>query len=384
MPSAVTSANPNVEAYVAAQLVSAGGNVTIATEAMGDTTSQANNSGGGAVAIGDISEETLFKSYSQAFVGTMNGGTVDGSGVAIDAQGEFTLSSDTQLTTTVSGKVVNGGGFSGVSNECTAGANSATSSIVGQNAQISAGSVNLLATGSNFGVTCSPRAITARLSAAAEANANSDIDPTTQVEVGGGAMVEGAQGVDVTALNENFNQSLNPNASVYAIGPAGRSNKNPDNHFQTFVEADSGATVIAGPRPASSALQSVPGFPYLALYVQANDTNVPNASEDRNVTWNSNVTLLSTSPDLFVNPSGVITTDNFISATVSNGTVVVNNVFDNVGQALFVGAGGSNHDGVENNTDTRTAQRLERPDIHVRLLRASRYHHQSVRRQPAN
>ena len=83
----MTSANPNVEAYVAAQLVSAGGNVTIATEAMGDTTSQANNSGGGAVAIGDISEETLFKSYSQAFVGTMNGGTVDGSGVAIDARG---------------------------------------------------------------------------------------------------------------------------------------------------------------------------------------------------------------------------------------------------------------------------------------------------------
>jgi len=370
-PTATTSSNPLVQAYVAAQTLNARGNVSITSEAIGNTTANANNSAGGFVAVGNISETTNFNSFSQAFVGTMNGDTVDGTGVTINAQGKFRLSSDTQLTTDVSGKAVSGGAASSTNNDATANVPSNTDSIVGENAQINAGSINLIATGSQFKVTISPRAITGALFGSATANANANINPTTEVLIDGGTTrLDGAQGVDVRALNENDMPSLNADASNYSIGPAGSSNNNSNTHLQTFVESDSGATVIAGPRPAGTPLVSPPGgFPYLALYVQAEDRNVANTHEDRTITWNGNVTLLSTSPDLVIDPNGVVTADNFVAVTdgvngptrtvgqtITSGTAVVTDILDHVGQICFVGG-----DSVENSDDSAPPTGLNYP-----------------------
>ena len=83
LPTASTTFNPDVQAYVAAAQVNAGGNVAIGSQAIAFTSSHANNAGGGLGFGGVAQESTNFGGSNLAWVGTPGG---NASNVAINAQ----------------------------------------------------------------------------------------------------------------------------------------------------------------------------------------------------------------------------------------------------------------------------------------------------------
>ena len=360
-PTASTSYNPTVQAYVAANLVSAGGNVKIASESIGNTTSHGDNAGGGLGYGGFAAETTNFTSSSQAFVGSP--GSMGASGVTINALGAFSLLADTQLTTSPSGHSDGGGLVAVTEDDGTANATAATNAIVGSSAHVSATSVNVMATGSSFNVSISPSSTSGGLFGAATADAECDLTSTALAQIKADATVTGAQGVDVRTQNENFNPSLTADGTFYGLGPSNSDNNN-HNHMHSNVEADAGATVIAGPRPAGTPLvPTFTGFPFLALYVQTQDANLSAANEDRTTVWNANVTINSgIAPLLVIQPDPahpqfgkIITDDNVmvsdgslnpsetnpvltVGQDITSGTAGVHDITSpHIGQAYFTG-----------------------------------------------
>ncbi len=208
-PSASLSLNPNVQTYVNAGLVSAGQNVTIASEIVGNSKAHADNAGGGLGYFGSSEETSNFNGFSQAAVG---------SGATINAVGAFSLTADTQLTTDASGHSDGGGFIATAENDANVNANNSTTTTVGANAQINAATVNLMATDSQFNVSENPSAIAGGLGGDATADSESNIDSTATVTIAGGTTtIEGADGVDVRALNENLNTNLSSDAHFYGL-----------------------------------------------------------------------------------------------------------------------------------------------------------------------
>jgi hypothetical protein len=356
-PTATVTVAAAVQAYVDAKSVSSGGNVRIAAESIGGSDASANNALG-SVNGGTATETTNYGSTSRAFVGTYGPSGIDATGVAISAAGEFSLTADSQLTTTLTGSSTDGGSVTSAENDATVNANAVTTSSVGANAQISANCVGLLAIGSSFNITENPDAKSSSQNGSATAKATSSISSTVTMSIGANAMIDGAQGVDIRALNENL--ALNQNASANASGSAISANHNLY-ALATNVDAAAGATVIAGPRPGDSPLTpvgSVAGAPYLALYVQAQDSGISNAnldnhsSEGRTIDWNANVTInTGVDPTLVINSAGqVVSADNIavtdgpggasvsLGGTITSGTAVVQPIASaNIGQAVFDG-----------------------------------------------
>ena len=72
-PERQTNVTANVAAYVAAQQLTAGGNVSITTLSTANTSSQANNGGGGVFFGGNANAGTSFQNNNSAFVGVRAG-----------------------------------------------------------------------------------------------------------------------------------------------------------------------------------------------------------------------------------------------------------------------------------------------------------------------
>ena len=368
-PLAVTTLDPTVKAYVDATLIQSAGNVTVASESIGNTSAYTSNDSGGFIDVSQTHSVTNFgelegtSNTSEAFVGTGDPSSgVDATGVTILAGGKFTLSSDTQLTTSPSSKV-NGGGFIKDSQaEADSNISSNTYTTVGSNAQVTASSVNLTSTASNFNITVTANATAYGLAGVASTTTDSNANSNVQTEIDGGTTtITGEQGVDVRAQNENFQPNLKPHSTSSAFWvpfhDTDSQSKNNDGTFTTQVLADAasngGATIVAGPRPADTPLvPTFSGFPYLALYVQAQDTNVSIPNESRTITWNANVTINSgVDPYLVINSDGVIVRDDNVPVSdgslsnpllsvgdsITSGTAVVHDITDaHIGQAYFI------------------------------------------------
>ena len=231
--------------------------------------------------------------------------------------------------------------------------NVTTNAVVGDNGQVSARSVNISATGSNFNVSISPSATGGGFTGEAEADANSSIVSNVLAQIGGFATVTGDQGVDMRAQNQNFNPQFHSHARFYGIGPSPENDDDSGNHLHSNVIALPGGTVIAGPRPAGTPLQpTFSGFPYLALYVQAQDQNTHRTSNDRTIVWDANVTISAgVDPYLLIDQNGKIVTDDNVTVsdgtlggtirgvgdTISSGTAVVHDIAPgHAGQAFFI------------------------------------------------
>jgi hypothetical protein len=343
-PNASLSMDPTVKSYVAASQVSAGGNVTIAAESFGNIESSANNAGGGIIYVSTANATARFgeagtPNTSQAFVGTEDpSGAVDATGVQIQAGGAFTLSSESALHADISSEADGGGFLSFTEADSTLDVTSNTDSVVGSNAVIAARRVAITADVSTLHAHTRSNSDTGSVIGFANAFSNSNVKSKVDVHIGGSARISGFEGVDVVAKSEQFGAGLDPTAHSFIVFlgiPIDTHIALPssDDHFHTTIEAEPGATILAGPRPPDSPLQAVPGYDSLALFVQAADDNLKDGSEDRTVTWQANVSILSgPAPELVVDENGNIV--RAVNVSVSDGGVnktsgqIVGNVVD--------------------------------------------------------
>jgi len=317
-PSANTNVTANVAAYVAAQQLTAGGNVSITTLSTDNTSAQANNAGGGVLFGGSANAGTSFQNNNSAFVGVESGSTIDGTGVNISAGGEFEMNAVSSLQNTYVATNSDGGGLvSSASATSTTNLSGTTESVVGKNASVTAQTVSILADYTSAQGSENADATAFGFFGSATGNTNGTWNPMVVAEIAPGGtntVLTGTEGVDIQALTKNVNDPQYPNGTFYGIG-SGNENRNVGTSLSSEVEAGAGATVTAGPRilpgpgvPASyvTPLQQPSGYPLLALYVYA-DVDSAYASAGRLVEWDSNVIILSgPSPDLLIDANGNI------------------------------------------------------------------------------
>ncbi len=312
-PDAETDVVANVQAYVAPRLLTVGGNLSVITKSTANTSSQANNGGGGLVYGGDASSDTSVENFNSAFVGSP-GNPPNADGVNVVVGGEFQLNAISSEVTNVSTTTDGGGLVSTVDAESDSDVGGTTQAVVGRNANVQAQTVSILANLTSAKGSMTSNATAGGLFGSASANSNGTWDPQVLALISGGGnatSLSGTEGVDMRALTGHVDPNQQENASFYGIGPAS-SGANITPSLNTSVQAGSGATVTAGPRilpgpgiPASyvTPLRQPGGQPNLALYV---DVSSPDGGE-RFVTWNSNAVILSgPDPDLQIDSSGNI------------------------------------------------------------------------------
>ena len=251
VPDAQTNATALVQAYVAAHQLSVDGNLSITTNSTANTSSQANNGGGGLFFGGNANAGTSFQNNNSAFIGVPSGSSFDGSGVNITVGGNFQMNAVSSLQNTYVDSSSNGGGLVSSTNaNSTANLGGTTQSVVGKNASVLANTVSILANLASAQGTINASTTAGGLFGSATANTNGNWNPSVLAEIAAGGtntVVTGTEGVDMRALTQNVNFQQNPNGTFYGIG-SGNSNRNLTNSLSSQVQAGSGATVTAGPR----------------------------------------------------------------------------------------------------------------------------------------
>ncbi|MBK8017635.1 MAG: right-handed parallel beta-helix repeat-containing protein [Betaproteobacteria bacterium] len=300
----------NVQAYIAPALLEAGGNVSVFSSSSLNTSSLASNGGGGFIAVGDSSARGDHSHNNRAFIGTNDGGNIDGSGVVVRAAGHLSVVAESSFDSKITSNSDAGGFVADVNAASRGGLIDETQAVAGSNADVEARSVAMRSQWSHLQFTYDSDASAGGLFGDAGAESTGQVNPHATTAVRGGARVTGFEGVDLRARLDN--SDIDQDISAAFVGLGGSSADDEATYSpQTLVDADPGATVSAGPRlfpvagvpPADvTPLQQPAGFDRLALFVEID-------AEDgtRDIDWDSNVVLLSgPSPNLIVGPDGRI------------------------------------------------------------------------------
>ncbi len=350
-PSSTANLNPTVQAWVDATSVTAGGNVSILANTLSSVADTANNGCGGVVAVGEASATANYNGSARAFVGAINGSTIDATGVNIQAGGNIAVDSGEQVTTNVNSSTTSGGFIAGVDAEATSSVTTYSLAAIGANGLVSGNTVAVDAINPSLNENTDATADAFGVGASTTANTTNNATGSAVAHIYPNATVTGTQGVDVIANNDNFTNSQDPSTTNISLTPFlvfGGPTTNAS--FTTNVIGDAGATVTAGPRGVGPANLENKGA-LIALYVDAEDSGV-SATESRTVVWNANVNLIDgVSPILVIGPNGNIVQASGLSVNdgpgnptqtsgqITSSTIVVNDLAAaNTGQALFVGA----------------------------------------------
>ena len=148
-PSSTLTAKPVVWAYSAAESLAAGGDVTIEAASASNVTTTITNTGGGVLAVGQVTATVIQDADTEAFVGTSNivkgVNTPDGSNETISAA-DFRLTSSSNLTSYVSASSSGGGTIGAAIAHTSDQVSESTFAQVGSGADITAtGSVTIAA-----------------------------------------------------------------------------------------------------------------------------------------------------------------------------------------------------------------------------------------------
>ena len=337
-------------AYVDSCVVS-GGNVSITSVASPNVTSYADNAGGGFVSIGQSQSYTNTNITNLAFVGAPPDGNT-GNEANISTTGNvpggnnFVLSAKTSSNSNASANAAGGGAIASIGSTTGNNVSDTTTSTVGQDATISARTVNISAQVTSINASTNAYAIGGGLfgDSNAEANTNignSDVEAHLAGTTGSNTQITGTQGVDVTASQNNVLPTRTRTAIFIGIGPSVPLGST-GGTLETTVQADQGVTVNAGARvPGDPALQPIPptdtnnssnsqnNLGSLALYSAALDNNISgnagNPGTNHTIDWNSNVVITSgPSPTLIINANGIIQTAIDMGPGFTPGTSAVN------------------------------------------------------------
>ncbi|MCF2147132.1 DUF4347 domain-containing protein [Desmonostoc muscorum LEGE 12446] len=353
VPKGELTASPKVTAYVAAKLINAGGDVTIASSSNANITGSGDNRAGGVVKVGITKVTTTLNNTSKAFVGVEDSsGNISANGVQIIAGGNFKLTADT-VNTNKASTVAYGGGVIGViTGEATANTTNTTKTTVGDSASITADTVKIAATVSKLDNTVNSKAKGGGLFGASTARGQGNVTSNVDVVIEGGAntntTIVGNYGVDIQALTNGVTIANNKNSLFIGIGPS-REPGDITQSFNTNIDADAGATVTAGSRDnATTPLTKKSGINRLALLVEAANSDSSGGLKSGNVTWDADVVITpGPSPDLEVDANGNIT--KAVNVTVNGGQksgAIAGNISvddinnDGAGEVLFEANGG--------------------------------------------
>ncbi len=174
--------------------------------------------------------------------------------------------------------------------------------------------------------------------ATAFADASANVDASAKVIIDANPVgtslqtqVIGASGVDIQADKPSVNEIVrDPHAQAVALIPPQRSRPLGSTNLSGIIQANADATIAAGQRQPGTPLTTKNTLPQLALFVSAADTT----------TWDANVVLTGTKPELIVDANGQITRQRNVDATVNAaaGTVTITSVTNSgPGQVLFEG-----------------------------------------------
>ena len=311
-PDGVLDATQHVRAFIAPQLLRAGGNVDVLSSASGNTSAYGSNKGGGFVAVGNADAVSHVHNTNLAYIGVDDSGNIVADGVVIEATGHLRVNSNSTLNVEVTSNADGGGFVASVDADSISTVDDDTQAVIGSNATVTARSVDLTAQWSDFHVDFDADATAGGLFGSASATGDGDNDLNVLTAIRGGAVVTGFEGVDVRALLLNVDEldQSDVDGDFFGIGP-GTDNKDANRHLSAVIDGDDNALVVAGPRlfpgPGVPTVDETPleqpsGFDRLALFVQ-----LESPDQTRRIDWDSDVLLLSgPSPNLIVGADGRI------------------------------------------------------------------------------
>ncbi|MES9844904.1 MAG: hypothetical protein ABW131_09690 [Candidatus Sedimenticola sp. 6PFRAG5] len=303
VPTAKLYATYNVNAFTAANLIDAGGDVDINTSSTGKFKSYAKNAAGGFIKVGETRAFTSFNNTSKS--------EVRGNAQVL-ADGAFTMSSDFVLASNDVDSIAHGGGFLAFAKaDADAYITNNSLVVVGQNANISARSVLLDAKVSKIRADAYGESKAGGLTGTSNAYGHVTTNSYAKVEMQGTAstntVIEGFEGVDIKANQSDIYTNGHKYSVFYGISIPGGSSGESGTRTSTVV-ANDGVTVKAGTSGNADAT---------ALYVYAASS----------ITWNADVVLGGGSnPELVIDEDGNIEKAHNISATVGADSITVNNL----------------------------------------------------------
>jgi len=333
----------NVDANLDAASVAIGGDVTVDASASGNLSAFAKNAGGGFVQVGNTDATVVFAAQTDAAIGD---------GTEIEAEGNVFMDATNSVNAKSYSRAVGGGflAFADADSDIIVDDGSydgtdyhgGTTATIGENAQISAKGVSVRSGYQDVNLDVGASTTAGGLTGTSSATAREDADLDARITVeGGGAVVEGLEGVDFRVINTGITRDVHADAVFYGLS-AGDPDEEFDGATASRLDTADGATIIAGPRIAGDTeldvgdLGSLPSLALLAEIFSPDGT--------RTIEWNANVILLSgPTPTLVVNPDGKVVTAVNVKVDGGNGvgydtgsTFTVDDIInDDRGQAMF-------------------------------------------------
>ncbi|MDK3018044.1 LEPR-XLL domain-containing protein [Pseudodonghicola flavimaris] len=369
-PNADSAADVKAQAYINADLVRAGGDVTLYSLTDTNLDLVVNNVSGGVLSVQNSNGDQDVTSFSTTAIGKLSsitgvttGGTaataltqsssgsesvepateVQAGNVTIEAAGNFRQYSQLDFRHTAEAIADGGGLIAGagayVDNNNTARSNS----VIGDGAEIDAETVDVSANlgilGGRTSSTLSgdlymdtyARAEAGGLFGGTRAEVDSEFDFDAAVLIEGhlsgsedplvdGTLIRARRGADFEVDMKTFDYDVKTRAVFWGIG-AGTSDIDDDIDVNTLVDGDAGATVFAAPRLIGgvnvnaadlppSALDTYSGYDDLAVYAyvdEGDDVDGKSMSNVSTIEWDTDIELSAgPSPELVVDADGLV------------------------------------------------------------------------------
>ncbi len=340
VPTAGATSSPVSTAYLAGS-VTAGGDVTVSSNVVTNTTAWVTNGSGGVISVGVTNASVTLNSTSTALVGSLAGSPssgisgdststqVNGDGASIASGGNVAVLASASHTTTDHSSSSGGGLVGGYTATAHTTVTDTTASASGAGATISGDTVRFDATSSGTN-NLYTHAVMGALFGGTDTKPIRDITSRDIVLLDGQAdsagSITGRYGVDVRAHEGNWATNVDEHSACYCIGPSSHSGS--DSYvFNSQVFGHHGVVVYAGPRlitsgayrntssnatPSPLVVINDANAAHLALYVQGENVgplkdkgNTIGNSQTRSITWNSDV-VINSGPDpyLLIDSSG--------------------------------------------------------------------------------
>ncbi|MDA8440737.1 MAG: hypothetical protein M0Z51_18020, partial [Propionibacterium sp.] len=395
VPTADAYSTPVSTAYLAGS-VTAGGDVTVSSNVVTDTTAWVTNGSGGVIAVGVTNASVTINSTSTALVGSLVGPAgsgisgdststqVDGSGATIASGGNVAVLASSNHTSTDHSSSSGGGLVGAYTASATTTVTDTTASATGAGATISGDTARFDATSSGTN-NLYTHAVMGALFGGTDTKPVRNITSRDIVLLDGQATstgsITGRYGVDVRAHQGDWATNVDEHSACYCIGPSSHSGS-ASYVFTSQVFGHHGVVVHAGPRlitsgayqntsanatPSPLVVVNDANAAHLALYVQGENAgsltdtgNTIGDTQTRSITWNSDV-VINSGPDpyLLIDSSGNVVkavnvtvngTPNPNIGTHYTGTITVGDIGNaGAGDIWMTSASGSIGGGISEN-----------------------------------
>jgi parallel beta-helix repeat protein len=342
VPTAIAHLNPSVQAFVAAELIDAGGDVLILAQSASNVSSYASSRAVGFVKVGKVVSTVHYGGACSAFVGSPASGVsidaireesdtvrVRAENVRILAGGTLKVRAETDIETSATSSA-KGGGFVAVADaDAINNTNQITNVLIGSDVTIAAKAVDLEACVANLHPVADAEAVAGGFTGSSTADAVNHIASYANVLLEGTssshATITGWQGADLESHHTTVDPKERAKARFYGLSiPDDNTKQNAT--VENLVAGDPGVTVMAGPRifpgpgipPENVTSLAQPSLADIELGDLAFFVDLSNPVGGRHISWDAALVLLcGQNPELVVDAAGNI--KKAVNITVNGG-----------------------------------------------------------------